>query len=75
MKHNFMIRLPVNFVNNTGSKPTMIRLAIAVLILNFAALAFGGAIVPWTTYEAETMTNSGMILGPQYSPHVAASEA
>ena len=35
-----------------------------------------GAIVPWTTYEAEDMTiNGGPLLGPQYLPNLVASES
>lgn len=35
-----------------------------------------GASVPWTTYEAEDMTNHGStILGPQYLPNLVAAEA
>ncbi len=34
-----------------------------------------GANVPWTTYEAEDMTNTGTVLGPQYAPNVVASES
>jgi hypothetical protein len=39
------------------------------------AVASPGASVPWTTYEAEDMTNTGLILGPQYGPNVVASES
>ena len=40
------------------------------------ARAYTGAAVPWTTYEAETMTiNGGTILGPQYGPYLVASES
>jgi hypothetical protein len=34
-----------------------------------------GASVPWTTYEAEDMTNTGTVLGPEYGPNVVASES
>jgi hypothetical protein len=39
------------------------------------AQAFPGATLPWTTYEAEDMTTTGAILGPQYGPNVVESEA
>jgi hypothetical protein len=34
-----------------------------------------GATVPWITYEAENMTNTGTILGPTYGPNIVSSEA
>src|SRR5436190_21336774 len=34
-----------------------------------------GAAVPWTTYEAENMTNTGTVLGPEYSPSFVAGES
>src|SRR5882724_426516 len=40
-----------------------------------SALALGGATVPWTTYEAENMTNTGTILGPLYGGNNVASES
>jgi Alpha-1,3-glucanase catalytic domain D1/Alpha-1,3-glucanase catalytic domain D2 len=49
-------------------------LAAAAISLPWAQ-AFGGATVPWTTYEAEDMATTGAILGPQYGPNVVASEA
>src|SRR5258708_4053451 len=40
------------------------------------AMAFTGATVPWTTYEAENMTVSGgTILGPSYAQNVVESES
>jgi hypothetical protein len=35
----------------------------------------GGATVPWITYEAENMTNTGTILGPSYGGNNVASES
>jgi hypothetical protein len=34
-----------------------------------------GADTPWTTYEAETMKNTGLVLGPEYGPHLVETEA
>jgi hypothetical protein len=34
-----------------------------------------GASVPWITYEAENMTNTGTVLGPTYAPNLVSSEA
>ena len=55
----------------------MLRLAhILPLVISLnSASAFSGATVPWITYEAEDMTNTGTILGPQYTPNVVASES
>src|SRR6266404_5023943 len=55
----------------------MLRLALILTLgisLN-SALAFNGATVPWTTYEAENMTNTGTILGPSYAGNNVASES
>jgi hypothetical protein len=38
-------------------------------------VASRGASAPWTTYEAEDMTNNGTILGPEYVPNVVESES
>jgi hypothetical protein len=40
-----------------------------------AAQAFRGADIPWTTYEAEDMTNTGAILGPKYDPYLVETES
>jgi hypothetical protein len=51
-------------------------LGIIALVIAFGAEnVFGGAAVPWTTYEAEDMGTTGTLLGPQYGPHLIASEA
>ena len=56
---------------------SMSRFTAIVLLVAFScsARAGSGAAVPWTTYEAEAMTTTGLTLGPQYSPNVVASEA
>jgi hypothetical protein len=48
---------------------------VALILAFFADKAFGGATVPWSTYEAEDMVTTGTIVGPQYAPHLVASEA
>src|SRR6266446_3148951 len=58
-------------------KAKMLSLAVILTLaisLN-SALAFNGATVPWTTYEAEGMTNTGTILGPSYAGNNVASES
>ena len=34
-----------------------------------------GAIIPWTTYEAEDMKTTGAVLGPNYSPYRVETES
>ena len=34
-----------------------------------------GATVPWVTYEAEDMTNTGTVMGPKYEPNVVETES
>jgi hypothetical protein len=40
-----------------------------------AAQSFRGADIPWTTYEAEDMTNTGTTLGPKYDPYLVETES
>jgi Pectate lyase superfamily protein/Divergent InlB B-repeat domain/Abnormal spindle-like microcephaly-assoc'd, ASPM-SPD-2-Hydin len=40
-----------------------------------STLAFSGANVPWTTYEAESMATTGTILGPGYAPNTVTAES
>src|SRR6266481_3613471 len=55
---------------------TLIPAVILTLLVSLnSALALGGATVPWTTYEAENMTNTGTILGPSYAGNDVASES
>src|ERR1035437_9909319 len=55
---------------------TLILAVTLTLVLSLnSALALGGATVPWTTYEAENMTNTGTILGPSYAGNNVASES
>jgi len=48
---------------------------LALLISLHSARAVSGAAVPWTTYAAEDMATTGVVLGPQYGPNVVASES
>src|SRR6266853_753686 len=52
-----------NLMFSTGCWPAII---IALITSLYSAHAFRGATVPWTTYEAEDMTNTGTVLGPGY---------
>ena len=47
---------------------------VPVIITNSASVS-RGATVPWTTYEAENMVNTGTILGPSYAGNNVASES
>lgn len=46
-----------------------------VISSNSTSSFTGGANVPWITYEAENMTNTGTILGPSYAGNNVASES
>ena len=52
---------------------------IAIIICLYASLcsaqSFRGADIPWTTYEAEAMTNTGTTLGPKYDPYLVETES
>jgi hypothetical protein len=53
-------------------------LAVLAVVLPWhcATAAIRGAVVPWTTYEAENMTNSnGTVIGPQYQANLVGSES
>ncbi len=51
-------------VFSTRCQPAII---IALITSLYSAYAFRGANLPWTTYEAEEMTNTGTVLGPGYA--------
>ena len=34
-----------------------------------------GAIIPWTTYEAENMHTTGTVMGPKYEPYQVETES
>ncbi len=59
---------------NLGYLNAMEIQAVPVVISNSPS-TFRGATVPWTTYEAENMTNTGTILGPSYAGNNVASES
>jgi hypothetical protein len=52
---------------------------LAVMICLNASLcsaeSFRGADMPWTTYEAEDMTTTGVKLGPKYDPYLVETES
>src|SRR5581483_8832039 len=65
------------------SRKRIISLALLALAASFLPFLPGAAVgtqrgadIPWTTYEAEEMTNSsGSIIGPQYQGNLVAAEA
>lgn len=64
---------------NTKTRRKASLLAL-LLVLAWAtglnALAAGrGADLPWTTYEAESMRRTGVVLGPKYDPHLVETES
>ena len=61
---------------NLGYLNAMELQAVSTVISSNSASSFtGGATVPWITYEAENMTNTGTILGPSYAGNNVASES
>jgi alpha-1,3-glucanase-like protein len=52
-----------------------VALLAVFFTLDPSALAASGAAVPWTRYEAETMTINGGLIGPGYTPGLPATEA
>ena len=64
------------YVRKVICRTRLFAFVVLSIVSTHSAQAFSGAVVPWTTYEAENMTNSGgALLGPQYGPNVAASES
>jgi hypothetical protein len=43
--------------------------------LRLQASAGVGADMPWTTYEAEGMKTTGVVLGPKYDPNLVETES
>jgi hypothetical protein len=58
---------------NIKHKCIIIILALSTLICS--AEEKRGAIIPWTTYEAEDMKTSGTIMGPEYNPFQVETES
>jgi len=51
---------------------------VVMLILNrlmCSAQEQRGAVIPWTTYEAERMNTTGSIMGPKYGPYEVETES
>ena len=60
-------------------KPSLRRSASTVfafaLVASSSLFARVGADMPWSTYEAEDMKTSGVVLGPSYEPHRVETES
>ena len=50
-------------------------LSVSCALSACAAFANVGADTPWTTYEAEGMKTTGVVLGPKYDPNVVETES
>jgi hypothetical protein len=48
---------------------------LLVKTLNCTAQDYRGAVVPWSTYEAENMITTGMVIGPKYDPYRVETES
>ncbi len=57
--------------------PSIIRRALVLFsaVCACEASARVGADMPWTTYEAEGMKTTGLVLGPRYDPNVVEAES
>jgi hypothetical protein len=57
--------------------PLLLRLALilAGAVCSSRVRAGVGADLPWTTYEAEAMKSTGLVLGPKYDPNRVETEA
>jgi len=53
----------------------LLGLVVILALVQSARAAKPGATLPWVTYEAEQMTTSGTVLGPDYTGHTPAREA
>jgi hypothetical protein len=58
-----------------GRRKICFVLASCLSVVEAAPAALIGADVPWTTIEAEAMTVTGTVLGPEYGPHRLEMEA
>jgi hypothetical protein len=57
-----------------------IKCSCIILFLSFSTLICSaqknrGAIIPWTTYEAENMNTTGTVMGPIYKPYQVETES
>ena len=52
-----------------------ITVILSLITLNCTAQERFGAVVPWTTFEAEKMKTDGIILGPKYDPYQVETES
>ena len=67
----------IGFIGAQGDLGYLNAMEIQVVpaVISNSAPTLRGATVPWTTYEAENMTNTGTILGPSYAGNNVASES
>jgi hypothetical protein len=56
-------------------KSYCISALLIVVALKSSAQEKPGAIIPWTTYEAEAMHTDGTVLGPKYEPYQVETES
>jgi hypothetical protein len=69
--------LYIGFIGSQGNLGYLnaMEIQVAPVVISNSSSASRGATVPWTTYEAENMTNNGTILGPSYAGNNVASES
>jgi len=59
----------------TPSSVLCLALLVACALGSDRGKAAVGAEMPWTTYEAEAMKGTGLVLGPKYDPNLVETEA
>src|SRR5450631_3243213 len=61
----------------TPLAPPILRRALLIACASCACRAPAqiGADMPWTTYEAEAMKSTGVVLGPKYGPNLVETES
>jgi hypothetical protein len=67
----------LNFLGAQGNLGYLnaMEIQVATTVTSNSASTSRGANVPWTTYEAENMTNNGTIFSPSYAPNTVAGES
>src|SRR5258708_15972017 len=66
---------PMNFIKVMNIKNNCLVIIFMLSALICSAQPKCGAIIPWTTYEAENMHTTGTVMGPKYEPYQVETES
>jgi hypothetical protein len=66
---------PINFIKVMNIKNNYLIVILMLSALICSAQQKRGAIIPWTTYEAENMRTTGTVMGPKYEPYQVETES